>query len=506
MTISGLTIRDGNAAFGDGGGLYNSGTLALTGSTIVSNTAHSGGGLSNYGTLTFTSSTISNNAASGSGGGVWSSFGTATARDSLLAGNTTDCSGALTSQGYNLIQNATGCTISGTLTGVVTGTDPLLGSLQANGGPTLTHALLAGSPAINAGDPAGCQDNIGNILSADQRGAPRVGRCDIGAYEAGLSASKSVSGTFTPGGLVTYTVRLSNPEGALDLTGVSLTDTLPAQVAYLPNSLSANYGTGVANGGVITWTGTVLSNTATVITFEATISNTARSVVITNTALSSWGGVTIPSSAGVDTTARLYLPVVARDYCPNYFDDFSNPNSGWYVHDDSAEHLGYQDGAYQILTKLAGGSVIAGYIIRAQAPACSRQNYQVDVDARWAGTLVGQNSYGLTFGVVGNSKQFYEFLITTSQEYALARQNADGSVTNIASGSSSTIHPGLAPNHLTLTRNGSQIALYCNGTFLGSWTDSTITGPTGMGVMTTSYHNGPMLDARFDNFSVTALP
>jgi len=173
--------------------------------------------------------------------------------------------------------------------------------------------LLAGSAAINAGDPAGCKDDIGNILSADQRGAPRVGRCDIGAYEAGLSASKSVSGTFRPGGLVTYTVRLSNPGGTLDLTGVSLTDTLPAQVAYLPNSLSTNNGTGVANGGVISWTGTVFSNTATVITFGATISNTARSVVITNMALSSWGGITIPSSASFDTTAaRLYLPVVAR--------------------------------------------------------------------------------------------------------------------------------------------------------------------------------------------------
>ena len=45
------------------------------------------------------------------------------------------------------------------------------------------HPLLPGSPAINAGNPAGCTDHLGNPLNADQRNASRVGRCDMGAYE-----------------------------------------------------------------------------------------------------------------------------------------------------------------------------------------------------------------------------------------------------------------------------------------------------------------------------------
>ena len=72
------------------------------------------------------------------------------------------------------------CIVSGAAVALV---DPHLGPLQNNGGPTQTQALLPGSPAINAGNPAGCRDALGALLLADQRGFPRLGRCDIGAYE-----------------------------------------------------------------------------------------------------------------------------------------------------------------------------------------------------------------------------------------------------------------------------------------------------------------------------------
>ena len=69
---------------------------------------------------------------------------------------------------------------------------PKLGPLQNNGGPTQTHALLPGSPAIDAGNSFGCRDNLGALLATDQRGFFRTAdgdsngtaRCDIGAYEA----------------------------------------------------------------------------------------------------------------------------------------------------------------------------------------------------------------------------------------------------------------------------------------------------------------------------------
>jgi hypothetical protein len=98
-----------------------------------------------------------------------------------------NCSGRLTADdGYNLSSDNT-CNFN--TQGDLNNTDPLLGPLQNNGGPTQTQALLSGSPAIDAGNLAGgCQDNKGNLLTTDQRGQPRPdkedsGGCDIGAYE-----------------------------------------------------------------------------------------------------------------------------------------------------------------------------------------------------------------------------------------------------------------------------------------------------------------------------------
>jgi uncharacterized repeat protein (TIGR01451 family) len=102
---------------------------------------------------------------------------------------------------------------------------PSIGSGQA----TLTHALLPGSPAIDAGDDASC-------LPTDQRGIPRPqgAHCDIGAYEA---ATLWLLKTVTPEtdvayhGVVTYTVVLGNASEVND-TSVVLTDTLPAGVSF----------------------------------------------------------------------------------------------------------------------------------------------------------------------------------------------------------------------------------------------------------------------------------
>jgi hypothetical protein len=68
----------------------------------------------------------------------------------------------------------------------------MLGPLQNNGGSTFTHALITGSPAIDAGNPGGCRDHEDNLLTTDQRGFTRpggsTGLCDIGAYESDGSA------------------------------------------------------------------------------------------------------------------------------------------------------------------------------------------------------------------------------------------------------------------------------------------------------------------------------
>jgi CSLREA domain-containing protein len=106
-----------------------------------------------------------------------------------------DCSAvkALASEDYNLISDLTGCKLVGLSLRNKTGVSPALGPLQDNGGPTHTHALLAGSPAIDAGNSRGCTDNWGAPLQTDQRGFirpvgggrdPEVRKiCDIGAHE-----------------------------------------------------------------------------------------------------------------------------------------------------------------------------------------------------------------------------------------------------------------------------------------------------------------------------------
>jgi len=102
--------------------------------------------------------------------------------------------GAVTSDGYNLSSDDRGGFL--TATGDQININPMLGPLQDNGGPTLTHALLPGSPAINAGDP-----NFIPPPDFDQRGPgfTRVvcGRIDIGAFEvqqAGCSPAEQITG------------------------------------------------------------------------------------------------------------------------------------------------------------------------------------------------------------------------------------------------------------------------------------------------------------------------
>ncbi len=190
-TITNSTV-EGNTSNGTGGGIKNSATLTITNSTITGNTASSnqsgrGGGIfSDFSaTVTITHSTFSGNGADGSGGGINLGNGTlhlgnTVLKAGLLGANLVNISGVVISHGYNLSSDNGGGFLNAA--GDQINTDPMLGPLQNNGGPTFTHELLSGSPAINAGDP-----NFTSPPSHDQRGPgyPRVlgGRIDIGSFE-----------------------------------------------------------------------------------------------------------------------------------------------------------------------------------------------------------------------------------------------------------------------------------------------------------------------------------
>ena len=194
LTMTNSTVS-GNSGGLFGGGIRNdrSTRMTLTNSTVSSNFASFGGGIDNFGTLTLTNSTISGNAASNTGGGI-AGLRTLTLTHTIVAGNTApkyaDCSagGTLISLGFNLVGAGTGCPFRGPGDITVSPADVftmVLGPLADNGGPTQTHALLSGSPAVDGGDPTECTDDQGNPLTTDQRGVaqPQGPACDIGAYE-----------------------------------------------------------------------------------------------------------------------------------------------------------------------------------------------------------------------------------------------------------------------------------------------------------------------------------
>jgi len=205
LTIVDSTLAS-NVANGGGGGIAIGGTASLTNVTLTGNRSETdfGGGLYVFSDAeaTFNNVTITANTAAQKGGGLFAELsafiGVAPLfSNSILAGNFAssepDCSGSASSGGYNVVGNASNCLSFSPAKNDKVGTtasplDPKLGALAENGGPTPTQALLPGSPAIDAGNPA-VPGTGGNACPAtDQRGAPRPSttstpRCDSGAYE-----------------------------------------------------------------------------------------------------------------------------------------------------------------------------------------------------------------------------------------------------------------------------------------------------------------------------------
>ncbi len=174
------TTFSGNSSKADGGAIFNNqGELVLNNITIAQNVADSDQG-------------EPGDTDSGDGGGMFNndaSAATTRLRNTIIAdnqapGNDVDCFGTLTSEGFNLIEDvSSGCTFTET-SGDITGEDPLLVDLADNGGPTLTHALQAASPALDQGS---CTDTDANDITEDQRGSERpADACDIGAIEVSV--------------------------------------------------------------------------------------------------------------------------------------------------------------------------------------------------------------------------------------------------------------------------------------------------------------------------------
>jgi hypothetical protein len=237
------SMLSGNSALAEGGGIANEGTLNAINTSLSANKAYDGGGIyiSAFGTATITDSTLSGNSAGLQGGGIEIEFGTVTVTNSTLSGNSADIegggienggtatindstisgnsassaggvsngrtlavvgsifsntaggnivdegSGVVNSMGHNLFTDSPAIALQPT---DLTDTDPLLGPLADNGGPTQTMALLPGSPAIDAGVAV-------QGFTTDQRGIPRPQGVapDIGAFESRGFALEAVQGS-----------------------------------------------------------------------------------------------------------------------------------------------------------------------------------------------------------------------------------------------------------------------------------------------------------------------
>jgi glucose/arabinose dehydrogenase len=229
VTIRGLTLTGGDVS-GDGGAIHNQEDLTILKSTITGNWADRAGGIANSGILRFDNSTMSGNI----GGGIFNSFaselemtsatitenqaesaagvdnlGTARLINTIVAGNigtveNTDVSGDFISAGHNLIGNiGSGANVSGFVVDDFVGTgntpiDPRLTPLADHGGTTLTHALLPGSVAIDAGETGDLGNTIVADLSGNHNNGASIGEITLGAGQLGEAANFPAGGNGVP--------------------------------------------------------------------------------------------------------------------------------------------------------------------------------------------------------------------------------------------------------------------------------------------------------------------
>lgn len=362
MTATGSTISDNTANFG--GGIQNFGTtLTLTNSTISGNNATTdGGGIYNNhssGTVTLTSVTVSNNRAdndnnaSGTGGGIYI-FNTSlqpVVRNTVVAGNfnengVTDPADNIdgtvsATSSFNLIgTGGAGGLTNGVNNNQVGVASPGLGSLAGNGGPTQTHALQSGSPAIDKGDDFG--------LATDQRGVsrpvddPAVTNAaqgeDIGAFEAPLPApvltiakdfsnpgndpADSPEETATAGTTGnTFFIIVTNT-GASTANNVVITDLVPAAltVTNVTGTLGAQVANPTLNDNDIAWSITTLNAGQSVtLTVTYSVGSGIDSQLVNNTATAD-SDETTPVSDGDDVQVNENVTLTIAK-------DFSNPGN-----------------------------------------------------------------------------------------------------------------------------------------------------------------------------------
>jgi len=202
---------------------------------------------------------------------------------------------------------------------------------------------------------------------------------------------------------------------------------------------------------------------------------------------------------GAEGKHYAHLPLVLRNFWTGFFDDFSDPNSGWGSGEYPSVIYRYLGGEYQLYLKReqSGFGVTPDLVLPS--------DYRIEVDARRVSS--GVCSYGLLFGTrgTGDSLETYQVIVwPTGGEYLVNKRTLHGSWTIIRDWTySSAINQNYGTNRIGVDRVGTTIRIYVNGTLVANITDSSLTGPgRDAGIVAYSYEDAPV-DVRFDNFSAS---
>ncbi|WP_102126511.1 PxKF domain-containing protein [Deinococcus planocerae] len=307
-TLSGNGRFSNGASYGEGGGIANAGTLTVTNSTLSGNQGYNGAGIDNRGgAVTVTNSTLNGNVAYSDGSAIRSNNGTTTLQNTIIAGSVSpSCSGSFKDGGGNLHYNIKyGGAPDPSCPGVRA--DPKLGPLQDNGGATWTHALLAGSAAIDAIPAASC------AVTTDQRGVtrPQGAACDIGAFEVNRPPSVTVEQGSTQADPtntlpLVFTATFSQDVSGFDAGDVSLTGTANLSGARVTVSGGPRVYTlsvsGVTGSGTVS--ASVAANGATDATGNPNTASTSTDNTVTYDGTAPTITLTSPTEGAISTLGQ----------------------------------------------------------------------------------------------------------------------------------------------------------------------------------------------------------
>jgi hypothetical protein len=215
------------------------------------------------------------------------------------------------------------------------------------------------------------------------------------------------------------------------------------------------------------------------------------------------GGFTVTATESVSGTsgtysllniAQVFLPNTNCIFCGNFFDDFSNPQSGWHVGEDAYVRSDYYAGEYRVLTKSDQ------FIYLFKAPACVPQTYAIETNVRWVDGI--GEYYGILLNIEGDFGKFYVLVVNAEQQTFDFILYDGSTITPLHQGISAAINSGTNSNHVKLISNGYSVVVELNQTRIGDWYFSDPILPISAGIIVSPYEGYDRADARFDNYTI----